>query len=167
MHLLKKPEQSKNPEHTGIISSTIDYNRSLSSPATVLTSPDNSEALPQRAVTDSIAKKEDSTQNNCREKPKISKPLILPTSFDFLGGGQSSKGQEVNDEEPVKVKPQGDSKVFVFTASSPSSPDLSSGRKNICADTLPSGQAGGDKIENDEKLAMLTQQLELGSDSVS
>ncbi len=135
MHLLIKPEHSKS---TGDESASIDYNRSLSSPATVLALADISETtLPKRATTDCIVKCKDSAT---REKAKISDP-ILPTSFDFSSGGQSSKGREVEDEEPVKSKSRGDDDMFVFTAS---------------IDT-----------KSDESLAVLTQQLELGSDSVS
>lgn len=172
IHLLEKPELTmKIPLKTNSESTSVDYNRSLSSPATVLaTFPDNSEPLPQRVATDPIVK--DKAQNSNREKAKISDPILLPTTFDFLGGGQSSKGQEVDDEEPVQVKPRGDNDVFVFTASNPSSPDVTptvSRRKNaaVVYKFPGSGQTEATKIESDEKLAMLTQQLELGSDSVS
>ena len=192
MHLLEKPELIQTISETASTKkSSIEYNRSLSSPAKVLTFPANlkgSETAPQRAATDSaIDKDRGSIQTTHRESEmsdctnptllKLSKEdthepsLVVPPSFDFGVEGQSANGQE-DDEETVKVKGERDDNMFVFTASNPSSPDVGSKRRNAGVTFRFPGKGGvsgveGAKVDSDESLAMLAQQLELGADTVS
>ncbi len=183
IHLLEKPELVEIRQTVGGNSSestktsSIEYSRSLSSPAKVLTfNTEESETVPKRAATDSAIDKD----RGSAQTPILSKfseedthepSLVVPPSFDFAAEGQSEKGKE-DDDDIVKVKGQIDDSMFVFTASNLSSPDVQLKRRNagmtfrFPGEGVVSG-AEGAKVESDENLAMLAQQLELEVDTVS
>ena len=108
----------------------------------------------------------------------IPTPPELPKMFNFFemrSGSDVPVEEKEKDVQQGKALPEGDKdNVFVFSASSPASPPLVSGkRKNAVVRFSFSGGSEGESHEGEgegegaEEMAMLAQQLELESDNVS
>ena len=101
----------------------------------------------------------------------FSEPPELPKLFNFSELSKQEVGRETETQQS-EGQPEGEKNgVFVFSATSPSSPSHVSGkRRNATVRFSPSTLEGSDSEEGsgeEEEMAILAQQLELGSDNVS